>query len=252
MRNGLFSKEGEVCYQIEREGAPGPFLLVCEHASRFIPASLDHLGLEGGVLGSHIAWDIGALDVARALSEKCDATLIFQKISRLVYDCNRPPQASSAMPTLSEIYPVPGNENLSDREKFDRLSQIYVPFHQAVARQIVARHKRRQETILITIHSFTPLWHGKKRDCEIGFLYELDDALWGRHLLACAQATGRFDCRENEPYGPEDGQTMHTIRLHARPNGLKNVMIEIRHDLIANPDGVQYVSDWLSGLLKRS
>jgi len=246
-----FKRQVAPCYELERERAQSPFLLVCEHASKFIPAHLCNLGLDEAAATSHIAWDIGALDVARSLSAILDATLIFQKISRLVYDCNRPHDAPSAMPDKSEIYRVPGNENLADREKFDRLAHVYIPFHQAVDRQIIQRRERGQETIFIAIHSFTPVFHGVRRDCEIGFLYDLDDAVFGRHLLAQARASGHFNCRENEPYGPQDGQTMHTIRLHARQAKLKNVMVEMRHDLIDTDDGVKLVSDWLAGLLKK-
>jgi len=249
MQSDWFKEEVAPCYVLEREEAQSPLLLVCEHASKFIPAHLGRLGLDEVAATSHIAWDIGALDVARALSATLDATLIFQKMSRLVYDCNRPSDAPSAIPDKSEIYRIPGNENLSERERFDRLAHVYMPFHQAVDRQIIKRREQGKETIFITIHSFTPIFHGVRRDCEIGFLYDLDDAAFGRHLLAKARTSGGFTCRENEPYGPQDGQTMHTVRMHARPRGLKNVMVEIRHDLIAKPDGVKLVSDWLARLL---
>ncbi len=87
-----------------------PVLLVCEHASQRLPERIGSLGLSPDALSSHIAWDPGALAVCRLLSAALDATLVYQRFSRLVYDCNRPPEAESAMPQTSEIFAIPGNQ----------------------------------------------------------------------------------------------------------------------------------------------
>ena len=72
-------------------------MLIAEHASNRLPTSLGTLGLEASDLERHIAWDIGAEQVARRLSQLIDAPLLLQRYSRLAYDCNRPPDAADAM-----------------------------------------------------------------------------------------------------------------------------------------------------------
>ncbi|MEO0693112.1 MAG: N-formylglutamate amidohydrolase, partial [Pseudomonadota bacterium] len=73
--------------------ASGDLVLVCEHASATIPAELGTLGLPERALAGHWAWDIGALDVARAMAVRLNAPLVVSRVSRLVYDCNRPPDS---------------------------------------------------------------------------------------------------------------------------------------------------------------
>ena len=104
---------------VENAAGTSPVLLVCEHASLTLPASLGTLGLSAEALTAHIAWDPGALAVARKLSGRFDAALVFQNFSRLVYDCNRPPESPDAMPVVSEIFEIPGNRNIGAGERQD-------------------------------------------------------------------------------------------------------------------------------------
>jgi predicted N-formylglutamate amidohydrolase len=225
----------------------GVVLLVCEHASRFLPASVGDLGLSPDALVSHIAWDPGALAVSRLMAEQLDAVLISQRFSRLVYDCNRPPESPAAIRDASEIFRIPGNENLSEAEKFARATAIYHPFQDHVAGEIDARRNRGQGTVLVTVHSFTPVYFGQRRAVEIGILHDHDSRLADR-MLAAASGNARFRVERNEPYGPADGVT-HTLMLHALPNGLLNVMIEVRNDLIEDEAGQRAAADFLVGLL---
>ena len=98
-------------------------LLVCEHANNFIPAQFNNLQLSDEVLHSHAALDIGANDLAQAISRLLDAPLVSSAVSRLVYDCNRAFGATGALPEKSEVYQIPGNQNLDDaevRERFEK------------------------------------------------------------------------------------------------------------------------------------
>ncbi|PCJ74205.1 MAG: N-formylglutamate amidohydrolase, partial [Rhodobacteraceae bacterium] len=147
------SQEGVVA-AINSSGQ-GDFVLVCEHASRFIPAEFKNLGLENDVLHSHVAWDPGALGVAEEISTQLDAPLVAQRISRLVYDCNRPPESESAMPAKSEIFDVPGNINLSPSQRQARVDQYYLPFQHTLSAQIDSHTARTLPPALVTIHSFT-------------------------------------------------------------------------------------------------
>lgn len=226
-----------------RPGAGGPVLLVCEHASRAIPAGLARLGINEDAAESHIAWDPGALAVAEKLSKALDATLVSQKISRLVYDCNRPPESADAVRDKSEIYAIPGNAGLTKAQRAARATYIYHPFRQEVARLV----SERPELALVTIHSFSPVYFGVPREVEIGFLHDSDSRL-ADAMLDEASKLPTFHAKRNAPYGPEDGVT-HTLLEHAVPRGMQNVMIEVRNDLISDEIGANKVAQWLGAIL---
>lgn len=225
----------------------GQVLLVCEHATNRIPASLDNLGLDEATRLSHIAWDPGALAVAQEISRVLDARLVASTVSRLVYDCNRPPESPGAMPKRSEVFDIPGNQNLSDAGKAARVATVYEPFRTLLADTIATSPT---PPVLVTIHSFTPVYHGKQRDVEIGILHDSDTRL-ADAMLDLAPAHTELNTRRNDPYGPEDGVT-HTLKLHALPNGLLNVMIEIRNDLIETREQQKVVGKMLAELIKDS
>lgn len=230
---------------VENPLGKGRVLLVCEHASHTLPARFGTLGLSEEVRKSHIAWDPGALAVTRLLSASLDATIVYQNYSRLIYDCNRPPESTSAMPVSSEIYDIPDNTDLSEAERFARTAALYIPFQTRVSDLIANRN----DVVLVTMHSFTPVYHGKRREVEIGLLHDKDARLVDAML---DHIEGKdFRVERNEPYGPEDGVT-HTLRLHALPNGLLNVMIEVRNDLIQNEEGQRAAAGFLSGLLTKA
>nr|WP_317055477.1 N-formylglutamate amidohydrolase [Roseovarius sp. W115]MDV2929060.1 N-formylglutamate amidohydrolase [Roseovarius sp. W115] len=213
-------------------------VLVCEHASAYIPPNFNNLGLDKQVATSHIAWDPGALETATAMSKHLNAVLVAGCVSRLVYDCNRPPEAPSAMPDVSEIYTVPGNQDLSHQARRARTEIYYRPFEQALKDTLLNHAK---PPVVVTIHSFTPTFLGQERDVEIGILHD-QDARLADAVLSIASG---YDVRRNQPYGPEDGVT-HTLRRHALRKNLLNVMIEVRNDLIASPDACSKMAQTLS------
>ncbi len=211
------------------EAGRSRYVVICEHAANRIPAKLGNLGLAPSDLTRHIAWDPGAERVARVLSRLLDAPLALQRYSRLAYDCNRPPESPNAMPVLSETTPIPGNENLTASDRLARTRAIYRPFHAGVADLLDARAANRLGTMVISIHSFTPVYKGKPRAVELGLLFDRDPSL-ARDLV---KGFPNVDARLNEPYGPADG-VLHTLNLHASPRGLRHAMIEIRNDLISD------------------
>ena len=225
----------------------GGFVLVCEHAGNFIPPELRDLGLGPGLTTSHIAWDPGALPVARELSRILDAPLVAQRVSRLVYDCNRPPESDSAIPEVSEVHAVPGNRGLSPEARQDRVDRVYVPFHQALAAHLDARRAAGEEPVVVTVPSFTPVYKGVRRTLDVGILHDMD-ARFADAVLQRAGAEPGLAVRRNEPYGPADGVT-HTLQRHALPRGLGNVMIEVRNDLIRNGAGQRAMAARLAGWL---
>ena len=226
------AEDPDAVVEVINASASTPVLLVCEHASNNIPPAFDQLGLSDEVVKSHVAWDPGALAVAQAMSSALDAPVVASRISRLVYDCNRPPTVPSAMPARSEIYDIPGNTTLTEEERQRRVEQYYQPFRDRLC-AVIDRHLANGLTpVLVTVHSFTRVYNGVSRDVDIGILHDEDQRL-ADELLGGELAQSRFDVRRNEPYGPQDGVT-HTLREHALKRGLLNVMIEIRNDLIAD------------------
>ena len=222
----------------------GDFLLACEHASSFIPPEYKDLGLGDDVLNSHVAWDPGALAVAEKMSAQLDAPLVAQRVSRLVYDCNRPPASEGAMPERSEIFDIPGNVNLTESQQQARINQYYIPFHQKLSTRIDRHIKHVLPPVLLTVHSFTPVYYGTRRNLDIGILHDTDSS-FADALLAGLENEARYIVARNEPYGPADGVT-HTLVQQALPRGLMNVMIEIRNDIIDTPSRQQEMAEILS------
>jgi len=225
----------------------GQVLLLCEHASNHVPARYAGLGLDAEARDSHAAWDPGARDVALALSRALDAPLVAGRVSRLVYDCNRPPEAASAMPEKSERFAVPGNRDLTPTQHAERVETVYRPFCAAVSDLVADRKRRGQRTVLITVHSFTPVFHGQRRATEIGILHDTDSRLADAMLDRADRLPGRRIAR-NDPYGPADGVT-HSLKIHGIAHGLPNVMIELRNDLIRDAAGVEAMARELMALI---
>ncbi|RME16038.1 MAG: N-formylglutamate amidohydrolase [Alphaproteobacteria bacterium] len=227
-------------FEALREGADGkaPVVLLCEHASNRFPPAFGTLGLDAPTRESHIAWDPGALDLARLLSRRWSLPLVAGSVSRLIYDCNRPPESPAAIPEVSEIYEIPGNRGLSPEERARRVAAVYRPFVEAVSAAIEAA----QPAALVTVHSFTPVYFGKPRAVEIGILHD-SDARLAEALLA--RDWGGRAVGENAPYGPDDGVT-HSLVTHAQSRGLANVMIEVRNDLLASPEGTEEIAALLA------
>jgi predicted N-formylglutamate amidohydrolase len=209
-----------------------PYVLVCEHASRHLPRRLGSLGLSEAERESHIAWDLGAEKVARLLSRLMDAPLLLQRYSRLAYDCNRPPESADAIPEVSELTQVPGNRRLSPEDRLARMREIYRPFHDGVSLLLDRRAAGGVRSLVVSIHSFTPVYKGKPRSVELGILHDRDTTLSAKLI----KSFPNIDARLNEPYGPKDG-VLHTLNLHGFARGLQHAMIEIRNDLVATERG---------------
>ena len=223
-------------------------ILICEHAGQYIPPEFNNLGLTAGVIESHVAWDLGALAVAKQMALLLSAPLIAQKISRLVYDCNRPPHSPTAMPPKSEIYDIIGNENLSEKDKQSRAENYYVPFNDAVSWVVDEQIAQGNRPIIVTIHSFTPIYNGQPRAVEIGILHD-EDTRFADEMLRQMSSDKFYKIQRNQPYGPKDGVT-HTLKLHAQSKGLLNVMLEVRNDLIVDQKGQTKVAKYLSAVIE--
>src|SRR6187399_204446 len=124
-----------------------PFLLTADHYGRLIPRALGDLGLPASELTRHIAWDIGIAGVAEALSNQLDAHLIAQRYSRLVIDCNRPHDAASSIPRISEATTIPGNEGISREAALMRRALVFDPYHRRIDEIIDQRRRAGLPTV---------------------------------------------------------------------------------------------------------
>ena len=216
------------------EGA-SPFFLICDHASNRIPDALGSLGLPDHELARHIGWDIGAAAVAQRLSEALDATLVLQNYSRLVIDCNRHPHVESSIPKVSEATPVPGNAGLSTEAATQRAERIFAPYHSRISALLDERKTLQKRSILIAVHSFTPLFHDVPRPWHIGIQYNRAPGL-SRAMIAELSRDESLCVGDNQPYRVND-ETDYSIPVHAESRGLPHLLIELRHDLIENEAG---------------
>ena len=225
-------------FTVEHEHGRSPFVLICDHAGRRIPRKLGTLGLSESELQRHIAWDIGARGVASQMAGILDAILIAQTYSRLVIDCNRPPGAPTSITPRSERTDIPGNQGISPEDAAARSQEIFVPYHARITAE---------PTVLISMHSFTPVFHEIARPWHVGMLYNRDARL-ARVLLEVIRAEGEWAVGDNEPYSVTDG-TDYAIPVHGEQRGLPHVEIEVRQDLITDEGGQREwagrIANWL-------
>ena len=232
---------------IEFREARGRFVVVCEHASNMIPSRWGDLGLSEAQRQAHIAWDPGALGLARGLATRLGGVLVHAPVSRLVYDCNRAPDGPGAMPARSELHDIPGNAAITPEERAARTAAVYAPFHDGLHAEIARRMALGRAPVIVTVHSFTPVYFGKARAVEFGVIHDADDRL-ARAIAHEAQTRTGLRTELNAPYSAADGVT-HTLRLQAQPYGLPNAMLEIRNDLIADPGAEAAMADQLAPVL---
>jgi predicted N-formylglutamate amidohydrolase len=224
-----------------------PFFLTCDHYGKIVPRALGDLGVAAAEWERHIAWDIGIGGVTTRLSEALDAQMIAQRYSRLVIDCNRPPGVPSSIPILSEATHIPGNEEISDAAKAARRLEIFEPYHQRIASILDARAAR--PTILVAMHSFTPVYADKARPWHIGTLYNRDNRL-ATALRMALRDEGDLVVGDNQPYAASDA-TDYCIPVHAEPRGLVHCGIEIRQDLIADAAGQRAWAERMERVLRK-
>lgn len=210
-------------------------LLFCDHAGRAFPAALGTLGLGPRELDQHIAWDIGIAGLGRRLSASLDAPLFLTAYSRLVIDCNRHLDDPTSIPQESDRTPIPGNRGLSPEERRRRQSEIFAPYHAALAALIQSRLDAGHVPVIVSLHSFTPVMNGFQRPWHVGVLWNRDARLAVPMMQRLAEEPGLV-VGDNEPYSGRDGHG-YSIKAHAEALGLAHGLLEIRQDLIADEAG---------------
>jgi predicted N-formylglutamate amidohydrolase len=233
--------------RVERAHGASPFFLTCDHAGRRMPRALGDLGVSARDRERHIAWDIGAAGLMSRLGERLDAFSIAQTYSRLVVDCNRPLDAPTLIPLRSERTDIPGNADLSPLQRAQRIDEIFRPYHARIVAELDARAAARRPTILVTVHSFTPIYMDVARPWHVGVLYRRDTRL-AHALLRVIAADQRWVVGDNQPYAVSDASD-YAIPVYGEQRGLPHVELEVRQDLIADEAGQaawgERMADWL-------
>lgn len=224
-----------------------PFVIVSDHAGKYLPRGLQMLGLNQAECDRHIAWDIGAGAVSTMLGDALDAIVIRQNYSRLVIDCNRTPGSETSIVELSELTTVPGNIGLRDDVIGARVREIFRPYHDRIARELDQRAQVGRPTALIAVHSFTPVFKDAARPWHVGVLYNRDSRLAAK-LIGLLRREPGLVVGDNEPYKVTD-ESDYTIPVHGEQRDLPHVAIEIRQDLIAHEAGQQKWAALLARLL---
>ncbi len=215
-------------------------LILCDHASKALPAAYGSLGLHPAQLERHIAWDIGAAGVAESLAGMLGAPAVLTCWSRLLIDCNRGLDDPTLIMRLSDGAIVPGNRSLTHGERAHRIATYYEPYHSEICSHADAALAAGEPPVLVSIHSYTPCWKGTMRPWHCGILWDKDPRL-ADVLLQGLRQDRDLVAGDNEPYsGRLRGDCLWQ---HGIQRGLAHAIIEIRQDLIEHSHGQR---DWAS------
>ena len=215
---------------IKKSGVCEDYLVICDHASNNIPLEYKNLGVSKKDLQSHRAFDLGASQVASELSNLLSCNLVMANFSRLLIDPNRGKDDPTLIPKLSEGKIIKGNINISmsedDTERNKRINQFYLPYHKQISSFIIKSLDNGRIPKILSIHSFTPIWKGKKREIDVGVLWDKDDRLSKIFL----NSLKNIKLGNNKPYS---GRLKNdTLYKHATSYGIPHVLIELRQDLL--------------------
>lgn len=225
-------------FEVFNRGGGAHMLLVCDHASRVVPKSLNNLGLAPDIFDRHIGYDIGAAAVTKGLAQRLDAEAVLAGYSRLVIDVNRPPGHPDSIIPENDGVPVPGNQDLSSEARRQRVRELFETYHDAVNRALARLWDRGPAPAIFSVHSFSPRFGDKPRPWDIGVLWNRDP----RIAVPLMENLERYELRvgDNEPYSGHE--LSYTIDMHGSAAGIANCAIEINQDqLLESGDILRWV-----------
>jgi predicted N-formylglutamate amidohydrolase len=233
----------ETVFDLINQGGRSSLVLICEHASYAVPKEYQGLGISSEEIRRHIGWDIGARAVVESLAQALDAPAVCAGYSRLLIDCNRNLNDHDLIVPESDGTTVLGNQDLSEEELKKRIEWFYQPYHAAIDRLLISRRNR--QTIVLSIHSFTPILGKKERQFDLGILFDCYDDLaqeMGQRLRHCG-----YRVRYNEPYSGYDG-LIFSARSHGERHGLIYLELEINNSLITHPERAAQIGERMSSV----
>ena len=244
---GLLAADEPPPFAVLNSDSKVPVLLVCDHASRRLPASLGDMGLDPPARRCHLAIDIGAGALTEKLAANLSVTAVLCQYSRLVVDCNRQLLDPGAFLEFGDGVVIPGNRNLRAEQKSLRADSVYWPYHRAIGAEIKRLESFGTPPAVLAIHSFTPVLNGVSRHWQMGIIWDTDKRLAEIFLTELGEAG--FLVGDNEPYSGKAPQDF-TIDYHAEAHGLPHVGIEIRQDLIDDESGVAGIAELFVSIIK--
>jgi len=221
-------------YEVINAEGTAPALLLCDHATNFVPRALGALDLDEAQRARHIAWDIGVADITRVLARRLDAPAVLTHFSRLIVDPNRHFDDPTLIPQIGDGVVVPANRALTPEQRERRIETFYRPYHEAIERMLSIMVDRGPGPAVVSMHSFTPVMKGVERPWQVGILWN-DDPRLPYPVMDKLRARG-IQAGDNEPYSGRGGHG-YTMQTHADSQGLPNVLIELRQDLIDTHHG---------------
>ncbi len=231
-------------FEIVNRTGLAPLIIACDHASNRVPQALMNLGLNRDDLEKHIGYDIGARQVALALSQMFDAPLISANYSRLVVDLNRHPDDLSLIVDVSDNIPIPGNQKLTEAQKLSRIEAIFLPYHSAYEELVEEVGKNHVSPIILSVHSFTPSMAGQNRPWHYGVLWDEAHELLAREIISNFEQIDGLNVGDNQPYHANDPRGYAQV-IHAEENQLQMALIEIRQDIVSSVSGQEKAASTL-------
>lgn len=237
-------------FEILNPGGTAPFLLTCDHASRAFPSSLAQLGVADWVLDRHVACDIGAEGLTRALSARFDAPAVLAGYSRLVIDLNRHPDDPTAFVRVSDGIAIPGNLGLDAAGRQARIDALFKPYHDAIDRCLDQLEHSGQVPALVSVHTCSPVFNRVVRPWHMGIMWDRDPRL-AVPLINALQAIDGLCVGDNEPYSGQHPAD-YTVDTHGEGREIPCVGIEVRQDLVGSADGLDHWAGILGDALERA
>ena len=219
-------------------------LIIADHASNYLPKENNNLGLASAFLNQHIAFDIGVKELSSDLSNRLKCKVIQGKYSRLLIDLNRDLNDPTVIPEIVDGKIIPGNIGLSKSELRLRVKKIYNKYHHEINRTI----KNKKVKVILSLHSFNPIFKNKRRLLEFGILSNEDKNL--SSIIIEQLKLQKLNVGDNKPYrGNLIGDSMYR---HGLKNKLPHALIEVRNDLLSNPTKIKRVSRLLHKTVVKS
>lgn len=225
----------EASHRVLNPQGASPLVLICDHASNFIPAALVNLGVDAAELRRHIAWDIGAAAITEIMAERYTAAAVLSTVSRLVADCNRGLADATLAPAISDGTIIPGNRDLTEEQRRLRWETYHQPYHRAIERVIAGKLAAGVTPVVIAVHSMTESMGGVFRPWQIALCSHLDRRL-NDPVLAALRRRGDIVVGDNEPYNLDPNED-YSIPRHAMARGLLHLQVEFRQDEVESTAG---------------
>jgi len=233
--------------EILGDGSPGPLLLTCEHASNRVPRPLRSTASDRAWLKTHWGLDIGARTVTREVARRTGSQAVMARFSRLVCDPNRPPDHVDFVRTEVEGAAISFNQYLDQAELLRRQLELHAPFHDAIDQALAQRLTHDRDVLLLSVHSFTPIWNHRLREMDFGLVYENHEAVAAR--LGDLLGERGFDCAHNQPYSARGGLA-YSVDRHGQHHDVVHLEIEINQSLVCTPQRARRVGAMLAHTLE--